>query len=100
MAGTGLSCSMSYLSRGDALTRRHAKTAKPWKRPSHVPVRGRQYIYAPPWHVSVPESNFPIRLAPSKPAELVPFQAGANTSLVVVPNRMIPSHSDPEPPDE
>ena len=27
-------------------------------------------------HVSVPESNFLIRVAPSKPAKLVPFQAG------------------------
>jgi hypothetical protein len=27
----------------------------------------------------VPESNFLIRVAPSKPAKLVPFQAGANS---------------------
>ena len=47
-----------------------------------------------------PESNFLVRLAPSKPARLVPFRAGANASLAVVPNRMIPSHSESELPDE
>jgi hypothetical protein len=61
---------------------------------------GERFTCAPPWHVSVPESNFLIRVAPSKPGKSVPFQAGPNTSLVVVPNRMILSHSDPEPPDE
>jgi len=55
---------------------------------------------SPRRHVSVPESDFLIRVAPFKPAKLVPFQAGANTIFVVVPNRMIASHSDPEPPDE
>jgi serine/threonine protein kinase len=75
-------------------------TAITRKCPSHAPVRGQRFVCASRRQVSVPASNFLLRVAPSKPAELVPLQAGANTSLVVVPSRMIPSHSDPEPPDE
>ena len=44
-----------------------------------------------------PKATFSYeRLHPNR-QKLVPFQAGANASLVVV-NRMIPSHSDSEPP--
>jgi len=75
-------------------------TAITRKCPSNASVRGQRFTCARRRHVSVPESNFLIRVAPSKPAKWVPFQAGTNTSLVVVPNRMIPSHSDSEPPDE
>ena len=60
----------------------------------------RLFVYAPRRIVGVPGGCFLIRVAPFKPAKLVPFQAGANTIFVVVPNRMIASHSDPEPPDE
>jgi len=65
-----------------------------------VPVRGQRFTYAARRRVSVPGSNFLVRAAPSIPARLVSFQAGPNTSLVVVPKRMIPSHSDLELPDE
>lgn len=40
-------------------------------------VRGGSRV-RPGRHVSVPESSFLIRVAPSKPAKLVPFQPGAN----------------------
>lgn len=45
----------------------------------NLPFRsvGKVHVYARR-QVRVPESNFFIRVAPAKPAQLVPFQAGAN----------------------
>ena len=56
-------------------------TAITRKCPSNASVRGQRFTCARRRHVSVPESNFLIRVAPSKPAKLIPFQAGANTSF-------------------